>query len=255
MGNAIYENSASPLMAVQDIMPVARNREYCFDFPGRDPLSLPEDKRPRERLNADGPEALADHDLLAILLNTGVQGKNVSVLAMDLLELLDRDKGIPSIKALCQLTGMGATKASAIVAMLEFGRRRWGASGTHIKHPADIFNTVRHFADRRQERFICLSMNGAHELIAVRTVTLGLVNKTIVHPREVFSDPLRDRASAIAVAHNHPSGQMKPSPEDGDITFQLFEAAKILGLRFLDHVIFTEAGYFSYRQAGLLGNE
>jgi DNA repair protein RadC len=196
---------------------------------------------------------LADHELLAILLNTGVQGKNVSVLAMELLELLDRDKGIPSIEELCQLTGMGATKASAIVAMLEFGRRRWGASGTHIKHPADIFNSVRHFADRRQERFISLSLNGAHELLAVRTVTLGLVNKTIVHPREVFADPLLDRASAIAVAHNHPSGQMKPSPEDGDITLQLFESAKILGLRFLDHVIFTEAGYYSYRKAGLLG--
>jgi DNA repair protein RadC len=81
------------------------------------------------------------------------------------------------------------------------------------------------------------------------------VNKTIVHPREVFADPILDRAAAIAVAHNHPSGLLKPSPEDEDITRQLYESAKILGLRFLDHVIFTEAGYFSYRKSGLLGNE
>jgi DNA repair protein RadC len=216
------------------------------------PRILPENSRPREKLISGGPEALADSELLAILLNTGVQGKNVNVLAAELLALLDREKGIPSIKELCQLTGMGSSKAAAIVAMLEFGKRRWGASGTHIRHPEDIFNTVRHFSDRRQERFVCLSLNGAHELIKVRTVTLGLVNRTIVHPREVFADPILDRASAIAVAHNHPSGQLKPSPEDDDITLQLVQSAKILGLRFLDHVIFTDTGYFSYRQTGRL---
>jgi DNA repair protein RadC len=246
MSNYLNPNSTA--------QPETRRRGYCLDSPSLNPLSLPQDKRPRERLNFYGPEALTDQDLLAILLNTGIQGKNVSILAMELLELLDRDKGIPSIKDLCQLTGMGVGKASAVVAMLEFGRRRWDVSGTYIKHPSDIFNAVRHFADRRQERFICLSLNGAHELMAIRTVTLGLVNKTMVHPREVFADPLFDRASAIAVAHNHPSGQLKPSLEDGEITLQLLEAAKILGLRFLDHVIFTQTDYYSYRLAGLLGN-
>jgi DNA repair protein RadC len=231
--------------------PEAHDSGYIF-ISDCNPLALPQESRPREKLNLYGPEALADHELLAILLNTGIQGKNVNALAADLLEALDKEKGIPSIKQLCQLTGLGASKASAIVAMLEFGRRRWGASGTHIKHPGDIFNTVRHFADRRQERFICLSLNGAHELLKTRTVTLGLVNRTIVHPREVFADPLLDRASAIAVAHNHPSGQLKPSPEDDDITLQLLQSAKILGLRFLDHLIFTDLGFYSYRQAGRL---
>ncbi|MDR1099861.1 MAG: DNA repair protein RadC [Treponema sp.] len=228
-----------------------RDDEY-FSAQERSPTSLPPDSRPRERLIAYGPEALTDSELLAILLNTGVQGKNVNLLAAELLDLLDRERGIPSIEELCQLTGLGASKASAIVAMLEFGKRRWGASGTRIRRPDDIFNVVRHFADRRQERFVCLSMNGAHELLKVRTVTLGLVNKTIVHPREVFADPILDRASAIAVAHNHPSGQTTPSPEDGDVTAQLVESAKILGLRFLDHVIFTDVSFYSYRQAGLL---
>jgi DNA repair protein RadC len=216
---------------------------------------MPQDSRPREKLHLCGPEALSDHELLAILLNTGVRGKNVNALAADLTEMLDNVKGIPSLEELCHLTGMGASKASAIVAMLEFGKRRWGASGTRIKQPEDIFNTVRHFADRRQERFICLSLNGAHELLKARTVTLGLVNRTIVHPREVFADPILDRASAIAVAHNHPSGQLKPSPEDDAVTVQLVQSADILGLRFLDHVIFTEAGFYSYRKACRLDQE
>jgi DNA repair protein RadC len=234
-----------------DPAPEAHDEAY-FAVPEGSPLIMPQANRPREKLSLYGPEALGDHELLAILLNTGIQGKNVNALAADLLELLDKAKGIPSLKDLCHLTGMGTSKASAIVAMLEFGRRRWGASGTHIRHPGDIFNTVRHFADRRQERFICLSLNGAHELLKARTVTLGLVNRTIVHPREVFADPLLDRASAIAVAHNHPSGQLKPSPEDDDVTFQLLQSAKILGLRFLDHIIFTDAGFYSYQQQGRL---
>jgi DNA repair protein RadC len=212
------------------------------------PRSLPPAQRPRERLSADGPGALSDEELLSILLNTGIQGKNVTVLAQELLERLDREKGIPPVKELALLSGLGKTKASAIVAMLEFGRRRWGMAGTRIKHPLDIFNIIRHHADRRQERFICVSLNGAHEVLAVRIVTIGLVNRTIVHPREVFADPIHDRASAIMVAHNHPSGQLQPSGEDDEITLRLLKAAEILGLHFLDHIIFSESTYYSYRQ-------
>jgi DNA repair protein RadC len=214
------------------------------------PLALPPAERPRERLRKWGPAALSDQELLSVLLNSGVRGKNVSLLAADLLERLDREKEIPSVQDLAQLTGMGESKASAVVAMLEFGRRKWGAAGTRIRHPADIYACIRHYADRRQERFICLSLNGAHEVLAVRVVTVGLVNKTIVHPREVFADCLLDRAAAVAVAHNHPSGQVMPSAEDDEITLRLRSAADILGLRFLDHLVFCESQYFSYQQAG-----
>jgi DNA repair protein RadC len=195
-----------------------------------------------------GPEAMSDQELLAILLNSGIQGKNVSILAAELLEQLDKDKNIPAVKELCLLTGLGRSKASAVVAMLEFGRRRWGNAGKRIKHPSDVFNLVRHYADRQQERFICISLNGAHEVLAVRVVTIGLVNRTIVHPREVFADPIIDRASAIMVAHNHPSGQVEPSAEDDDITARLKDAADVLGIRFLDHLIFSENHYYSYLQ-------
>ena len=217
------------------------------------PLDLPMELRPRERLFSNGPSALSDLELLAVLINTGIKGKNVTELARDLLILLDQSKEIPSIETLSALPGMGRSKACAIAAMLEFGRRRWGACGSAVKHPGEIFSLVRHNADRKQERFISLSLNGAHEVLAVRIVTIGLVNRTIVHPREVFADLIQDRAAAFAVAHNHPSGRLAPSAEDNEITERLQKSAEILGLHFLDHLIFSETDWWSYRQSGMLG--
>jgi DNA repair protein RadC len=225
----------------------------CFSVSG--PRSLPLSQRPRERLIKFGAETLSDRDLLSILLNTGVKGKNVSILAEELLDRLERDKEIPPVAELIRLTGLGESKASAVAAMLEFGRRRWATTGIKILSPGDIFTTVRHYADRRQERFICLSLNGAHEILAVRVVTLGLVNRTIVHPREVFADPISDRSCAICVAHNHPSGELTPSPDDDEVTRTLWKAAKILGIRFLDHIIFSATAYFSYRQTDRMPQE
>ena len=219
------------------------------------PLELAFDQRPRERMIRRGPTALSDAELLAVLLNTGIKGKNVSELAGDLLGLLDRSKDIPPVQEISKLSGMGLTKACAVAAMLEFGRRRWGEVGSVVKYPDEIFALVRHYADRKQERFISLSLNGAHEVIAVRVVTIGLVNKTIVHPREVFADLIQDRAAAFVVAHNHPSGKIDPSPEDDEITGRLLKAAELLGLHFLDHIVFTETAWWSYRQRGRLKNE
>jgi len=218
----------------------------------KSPLDLAIDQRPRERLITRGPAALSDAELLAVLLNTGIRGKNVSELADDLLGLLDRNREIPPIPELSKLSGMGSSKACAVAAMLEFGRRHWGATGSTVKYPEEIFSLVRHNADRKQERFISLSLNGAHEVIAVRVVTIGLVNRTIVHPREVFADLIQDRAAAFAVAHNHPSGKLTPSPEDDEITSRLLKASEILGLHFLDHIIFSPTAWWSYRQNGQL---
>ncbi|MDR1278627.1 MAG: DNA repair protein RadC [Treponema sp.] len=223
--------------------------------PRRNPRDLSSEERPRERLLSGGPGALSDHELLAIILNTGTRGKNVTVLAGELLEKLDRNKDIPPVKELARLNGLGETKACAVVAALEYGRRRWGASGVRIKQPQDIFTLIRHNADRKQERFLCLSLNGAHEVLAIRVITIGLVNRTIVHPREVFADVILDRAAALIIAHNHPSGQLQPSPEDDEITGRLRIAAEILGLRLLDHLIFSESSWFSYRQNGRLGDQ
>lgn len=217
------------------------------------PLQMPPSRRPRERLEDMGPRSLGDAELLAVVLNTGARGRGVLDLAGDLLELLDRCGGVPSPGELSRLRGMGRSRACAVAAMLEFGRRRWGAQGRLAGGPADVFDLVRHYADRRQERFISVSMNGAHEVLAVRVVTVGLVNRTIVHPREVFADMLQDRATAFAVAHNHPSGKLSPSPEDDEITDRLLKSSGILGLHFIDHLIFSRTGFYSYRNDGGMG--
>lgn len=214
--------------------------------------NVPFEQRPREKLLAKGPASLSDKELLTILLNTGIQGKNVKEVAEDLLELLDRNKDIPPISEISAMQGLGQSKACAVAAMLEFGRRRYGSFSARIKQPADIFTLVRHYADRKQERFISLSLNGAHEVLAVRVVTIGLVNKTIIHPREVFADLIQDRAAAFCVAHNHPSGQLECSKEDMEITERLQSAARLLGLHFVDHIIFSENAWWSFRENGKL---
>jgi DNA repair protein RadC len=211
--------------------------------------SLPPALRPRERLIQDGPGTLSDRELLALILNSGIKGKSVGVLAAELLDLLEQNREIPSIKELCSLAGLGHSKACAILAMLEFGRRRWGPFGVKVTQPADIYTLVRHYANRRQECFISISLNGAHEVLAVRVVTMGLVNRTLIHPREVFADVIADRSCGICVCHNHPSGKIIPSQEDNEVTVILAKAAKVLGINFLDHVIFSETSYYSYRHS------
>jgi DNA repair protein RadC len=237
--------------------------EYCYEkgsskITGDDgvetcpsPLSQLKEDRPRERLIRLGPQSLSDEELLSIILVSGIHGKNVSLLARELLSKLESEKKLPTVSELCRLSGLGVSKACTVSAMLEFGRRKW-ASGQRIKHPEDIYNIIRHHADRRQEKFISISLNGAHEVIAVRIVTIGLVNRTIIHPREVLADPIQDRASSIAVAHNHPSGNLQPSMEDRNITQRLKDAAEILGLNFLDHLIFSDTDLFSFRREGLI---
>ena len=100
--------------------------------------------------------------------------------------------------------------------------------------------------DRKQEHFLCISINGANEVMNVRVVTIGLVNKSNVHPREVFADVIADRASAVIIAHNHPSGELAPSKEDIQVTKRIKEAALLLGINFLDHIIFNSKGYYSF---------
>jgi DNA repair protein RadC len=206
----------------------------------------------RERLAREGPAALSDLELICALLGTGTRGKRVLELAEEVLGLIDKGASMPEADVLARIAGIGGAKSGAICAALELGRRLYGARDIKITSPGDVWPVVAHWADRKQERFICCSLNGAHELVAARVVSIGLVNRTVVHPREVYADPITDRACAIVVAHNHPSGRLEPSSEDREITARLKAAADTLGIALLDHLIFSRQGYYSFVEHGLM---
>jgi DNA repair protein RadC len=213
---------------------------------------IPQADRPREKLLRKGARALSDQELLAILLGRGTPGMDVLALAAKLARLIDQ-KGL-DVKAedLLPFAGVGDAKATLILAAIEFARRRIKPEGAKIETPADLLPHIHHYADRKQEHFLCAGINGANEILNIRVVSIGLIDRSPVHPREVFADALADRASAVIVAHNHPSGGLEPSPGDLAITAQLKAAGAILGIELLDHIIFNRAGYFSFLEAGTL---
>lgn len=208
--------------------------------------------RPREKIAAFGSERLSDRELLQAILGSGSRGRPVTALADQVLALLDRLGPGIGFSELVGVSGLGSAKAALLCAAFELARRMRCPDSARIAVPADILPIVRHYADRKQEHFLCVSLNGAHEVQSVRVVSIGLVNRTIVHPREVFADPLTDRAAAVVVAHNHPSGRVEPSMEDRDVTRRLQQAGDTLGLRLLDHVIFSTKGYYSFLEHGEL---
>jgi len=209
---------------------------------------LPINERPREKLLEKGAGFLSDRELLAVILGKGTQKDDVLSLSQKIVTIIDA-KGLNfTAKDLMGLDGIGEAKAAAVSAAFEFVRRRIKPEGLKIKFPADILPLIQNYGDRKQEHFLSVSLNGANEVMSVRVVSMGLVNKAPVHPREVFADIIAERASAVIVAHNHPSGDLTPSAEDMKITRQLKEAAAILGLSVLDHIIFSTRGYYSFAE-------
>jgi DNA repair protein RadC len=214
---------------------------------------IPELDRPREKLIARGAGALSDAELLAVIIGRGIPGRDVLQVAAETEKVIgDAPPDRISIGDLLRIKGMGEAKAAQIVAAFELARRHLLKERIQIKEARDVLPFVNEIRDKRQEYFVCLSLNGAHEVIENRVVTVGLLDSNQVHPREVFADPLVDRAAAVIFAHNHPSGNPSPSPEDIALTKRLVDAGKLLGINVLDHLIVTKRGYLSLKQEGYL---
>jgi DNA repair protein RadC len=213
---------------------------------------IPEADRPREKLLRKGAAALSDQELLAIMLGKGTSAIDVMTLAEKLAKVVD-EKGL-NLRAedLKQFGAVGDAKATLILSAIEFARRRIKPEGAKIETPADLLPHVRHYADRKQEHFICASINGANEILNIRVVSIGLIDRAPVHPREVFADALVDRASAVIVSHNHPAGSLDPSPSDVEATKQLKVAGELIGITLLDHIIFNRIGFYSFLENGKL---
>lgn len=209
--------------------------------------------RPREKMELKGAESLSDLELIMLLVSSGTAERPVNEVSSELLALLDKSEE-PDYKSICAIKGLGRAKSSQILAALELGRRRMKkyGIGPSISSPGDIFREVRHYATRDQEQFIVLVLNGAHEVLNVFVATVGLVNKTLVHPREIFSDAIQRRGTAIAIAHNHPSGKLEPSEDDINVTKRILISGDILGIKVLDHIIFSSSSYYSFLEHGLM---
>jgi DNA repair protein RadC len=208
--------------------------------------NLPEHERPREKLIERGAVALTDHELLAVLIGKGSRRHDAITLAKKMIPVIDEKGAKLSVDDLAKFDGIGNAKAALILAAIEFSRRRIRPEGIRIETPADLVPHIRHYVDRKQEHFLCASVNGANEIINIRVVSIGLVDRSHVHPREVFADPLIDRASAVILAHNHPDGALTPSEQDIETTQRLRQAGEIMGITVLDHIIFNKTEYFSF---------
>lgn len=213
---------------------------------------MPEYSRPREKLREKGASALTDEELVAAILGMGTAGVDVRTIARQVAGLIREHKTGLTLDHLLAVPGMGLAKAAQILSAFELSRRYLLRETVKITIAQDVLPLVADIAGKQQEYFVCLSLNGANEVIEKRIVTIGLLDKSPVHPREVFADVIADRAAAVVFAHNHPSGDIQPSEADRRIHEQLTEAARILGIRILDHVIVSKNGYFSFQENGLI---
>jgi DNA repair protein RadC len=210
--------------------------------------------RPREKIRTRGAANLSNQELIAAILGSGGPGRDVRDMSRELTQMIAESPGSVSYDDLCGVRGMGPAKASQIIACIEFARRFYknDKNAVKISSPSDVLPLVAFLAGKKQEHFVCITLSGANEVISVRTVTVGLLNHSLVHPREVFAEAITDRAAAVICVHNHPSGTLEPSSQDISVTRQLAEAGTVLGIRLLDHLIVAESGFCSMKEKGLM---
>ena len=213
---------------------------------------LPEFSRPREKLKERGAKSLSDVELIAAILGSGGNGLDVMSLSSKVAKAISGKKGDLSLEELTKIGGIGLAKASQILAGFELARRHIVVETVKINKAEDVLPLIDWISNKQQEYFVCISLNGANEVIENRTVTVGLLDRSQVHPREVFADVITDRAASAIFAHNHPSGALEPSNSDLKIQEQLTEAGKILGIKVLDHIIISKKGYYSFQENGLV---
>lgn len=197
-------------------------------------------ERPREKLERYGIGKLADHELLAIVLGSGIKGVNVVELSKRIVKAVGK-VGLENLtlEHLIEIKGLGMAKAGQVLAALEFGRRQYAAEEI-VLTPEKVFELCEDIRSSRKEHFVAFYLNSRGALIVREVISIGILDASLVHPREVFEPALRHGAAAIIVAHNHPSGNHEPSAADRAVTAVLKEAGKLLGIDLLEHIIVTK---------------
>ncbi|MFC5402090.1 RadC family protein [Cohnella soli] len=219
---------------------------------------FPAEERPRERMQKNGAESLSHAELLAILLRTGSSKESALHLAQRILNDVGGLRRLAECKweELTHIHGIGPAKALQLQASLELGRRAARSrlpEAAKITCPQDaadlLMEELRH---HREEHFVCLFLDTKNQVIGRQTLSIGSLNASIVHPREVFKAAIRRSSASIVCAHNHPSGDPTPSPEDIQLTRRLGEAGKLLGIELLDHLVIGDNRFISLKELGCL---
>ncbi len=202
------------------------------------------DLRPREKLAAKGVAALSDYELLMAIIGSGTAQADVTKIARDVRALVAEKGSELTHKDLLGVKSLGPAKATQIMAGFELWRRQFEVPERPIiDSPEKAVEQLADIRDKKQEYFVCLTLDGANRLIAKRVITIGTLTSSLVHPREVFADAVTDRAASIIVAHNHPSGNLEASNADREVTNRLHDAAELIGITMLDHFIVTKSEY------------
>ena len=204
------------------------------------------DLRPREKLAARGAASLSDYELLMAIIGSGNKQADVTKIARDLQKLL-QDKGRElTFDDLLSIGSLGPAKSTQIMAGFELWRRRFESSEQPvIDSPDKAADQLADIRDKKQEYFVCLTLDGANRLISKRIITIGTLTSSLVHPREVFAEAISDRAASIIVDHNHPSGNLQSCDADRQVTERLKEAGVLLGINLVDHIIVTSKDFVS----------
>jgi DNA repair protein RadC len=214
---------------------------------------IPVDDRPREKMANKGATALTDAELVAILLRTGTAEKSALDIASELTAdggLYKRLASITRLNELMNIKGLGQAKAATVLAALEIGRRIASAKPVekiHLSCPQDVAEFLMpRLRYAVKEQFIVILLNGKNKVVGTEVISEGSLSSSVVHPREVYASALLHHAAAIMVAHNHPSGDPKPSDEDREITSLLAQSGKVLGIPLVDHIVIGDGTYYSF---------
>ncbi|MBN1383424.1 MAG: DNA repair protein RadC [Elusimicrobia bacterium] len=217
------------------------------------PFDIEKINLPREKLAKTGISSLKDEELLALLLSTGYKGKNVLHLAKDVLKKYPvNDLVRLPLSKLKQIKGIGTVKASVLAAAVEISKRGLDRNIISIKKPTDILLYTIDIKDKKREHFVVFYLNARNEILKRTVVSIGTLNASLVHPREVFKPAVGRSVSSVIFVHNHPSGDPDPSEDDIKLTKRLVSAGEILGIEVLDHIIVSKTDFVSMQARNLM---
>ncbi len=228
----------------------ARNR---LTYTYKSLRDIPPELRPREKLLRAGPERLSEEELLAVILGSGTRGSDVLRIAKELLSMGWEELERKSVEELLRIRGLGLVKALQVKALLELSKRiRKGNRGISIRNPAEAIEFLKDKFSERKESLVALYLDLSNRLMDFEVVAVGSLNRVFSSPKEVLFKAVKLSANGIIIAHNHPQGTALPSEEDMTFTNRMKKACDLLGFELLDHIIYSEEGYFSFREEGLL---